>query len=164
MDGTARIARKDSMAGRRHVRSVEGEGRGQDQVAQEGEVTMNAVQPITNGKDIEDGMTKILLDKDPRTPADFAPPTPKVRVQRTAKLTGEAIRKACEEAGKAIMDVIDDAEQQIAAKRLEATDFISQLKQVGEEKAAELEKMMGDLEGSLELVTTAIQRAKAGAS
>ncbi len=122
-------------------------------------VTAAVTAPAANGHAAESA-----------TPAelhDFAPPTDPDRMRRLTNLTGQMIREACKGAGKAVLDLVDEAEREIEAMaeqaraeiaeaRKLAQEFDLKVNKIGGANADGIEEMLSRMQ-SVHLVTAAVR-------
>ena len=74
------------------------------------------------------------------TTADFAPPGNPRRIQRLADLTGASIRRTCADAGRAVIELVDQADAVVAQLRNDANGFVQSLDEIGNAHAARIER------------------------
>lgn len=81
-----------------------------------------------------------------------------IRLQETARLTGDSIRAAVQHVATNIMALVTDAEKEVSKLRLDAEDFCASLTDIGEAHAARIEEALGDLHHTMTLIREERQR------
>ena len=76
------------------------------------------------------------------TVVDFAPPNNPQRIQRVAELTGTSIRRTCADAGRAIIELVDQADAVVRQLRDDANVFVQSLDEIGNAHAARIERAL----------------------
>jgi hypothetical protein len=92
------------------------------------------------------------------TTADFAPPSEPRRIQRLADLTGASIRRTCADAGRAVIELVDQADAVVAQLRNDANGFVPSLDEIGNAHAAHIERALTHLRGLVETIGTERRR------
>jgi hypothetical protein len=92
------------------------------------------------------------------TTADFAPPGNPRRIQRLAELTGASIRRTCADAGRAVIELVDQADAVVAQLRNDANGFVQSLDEIGNAHAARIERALTHLRGLVETIGTERRR------
>jgi hypothetical protein len=86
------------------------------------------------------------------TAADFAPPSNPQRIQRVAELTGASIRRTCADAGRVVIELVDQAEAVVTQLRGDADAFVQSLDDIGNAHAARIERALIHLRGLVETI------------
>jgi ABC-type transporter Mla subunit MlaD len=92
------------------------------------------------------------------TTADFAPPSNPQRIQRLAELTGASIRRTCADAGRAVVELVDQADAVVAQLRDDANGFVQSLDEIGNAHAARIERALTHLRGLVETISAERRR------
>jgi len=92
------------------------------------------------------------------TTADFAPPGNPQRIQRLAELTGASIRRTCADAGRAVVELVDQADAVVAQLRDDANGFVQSLDEIGNAHAARIERALTHLRGLVETISAERRR------
>jgi hypothetical protein len=92
------------------------------------------------------------------TVVDFAPPNNPQRIQRVAELTGISIRRTCADAGRAIIELVDQADAVVKQLRDDANAFVQSLDEIGNAHAARIERALTHLRGLVETIGAERQR------
>ena len=74
--------------------------------------------------DMEELTRAVRVDETALTRSDFAPPNNPQRIQRVAELTGASIRRTCADAGRALVELVDQADVVVAQLRHDANAFV----------------------------------------
>src|SRR5262245_52612183 len=76
---------------------------------------------------------------------DFAPPNNPQRIERVAELTGASIRRTCTDAGRAVIELVDQADAIVRKLRDDADAFVQSLDEIGDAHAGRIEKALSNL-------------------
>jgi hypothetical protein len=96
-------------------------------------------------------------ESDP-TAMDFAPPNSPHRIQRVAELTGASIRRTCADAGRAVIELVDQADTVVRQLRDDANTFVQSLDDIGNAHAARIERALTHLRGLVETIAAERRR------
>ncbi len=107
---------------------------------------------------IEELTRAVTTGKSGPTPGDFAPPGNSRRIQRLAELTGTSIRRTCADAGRAVIELVDQADAVMAQLRNDANGFVQSLDEIGNAHAARIERALTHLRGLVETIGTERRR------
>src|SRR5262245_16548833 len=102
--------------------------------------------------DMEELTRAVRADETALTRSDFAPPNNLQRIQRVAELTGASIRLTCADAGRALVELVDQADVVVAQLRHDANAFVQSLDEIGNAHAARIEKALTHLRGLIETI------------
>jgi len=102
--------------------------------------------------DMEELTRAVRVDETALTRSDFAPPNNPQRIQRVAELTGASIRRTCADAGRALVELVDQADVVVAQLRHDANAFVQSLDEIGNAHAARIEKALTHLRGLVETI------------
>jgi hypothetical protein len=94
----------------------------------------------------------VMASESEPTVVDFAPPNNPQRIQRVAELTGASIRRTCADAGRAVIELIDQADAVIRQLRNDANAFVQSLDEIGNAHAARTERALTHLRGLVETI------------
>jgi hypothetical protein len=94
----------------------------------------------------------VMASESEPTVMDFAPPNSPHRIQRVAELTGASIRRTCADAGRAIIELIDQADAVVRQLREDANAFVQSLDEIGNAHAARIERALTHLRGLVETI------------
>jgi hypothetical protein len=100
----------------------------------------------------------VMATDDEPTVVDFAPPNNPQRIQRVAELTGASIRRTCADAGRAVIELVDQAEAVVRQLREDANAFVESLDGIGNAHAARIERALSHLRGLVETVSAERRR------
>jgi hypothetical protein len=100
----------------------------------------------------------VIATDDEATVTDFAPPNNPQRIQRVAELTGASIRRTCADAGRAVIQLVDQAEAVVRQLREDANAFVESLEGIGNAHAARIERALNHLRGLVETVSAERRR------
>jgi hypothetical protein len=100
----------------------------------------------------------VMAPDDEQTVVDFAPPNNPQRIQRVAELTGASIRRTCADAGRAVIELVDQAEAVVRQLREDANAFVESLDGIGNAHAARIERALSHLRGLVETVSAERRR------
>jgi hypothetical protein len=89
--------------------------------------------------DISDLSRAVMGNESEPTVVDFAPPNNPQRIQRGAELTGVSIRRAFTDAGRAIIELVDQADAVVRQLRDDANALVQPLDEIGNAHAARIE-------------------------
>jgi hypothetical protein len=78
----------------------------------------------------------VMASEGEPTVVDFAPPNNPQRIQRVAELTGASIRRTCTDAGRAVIELVDQADAVVRQLRNDANAFVQSLDDIGNAHAA----------------------------
>ena len=92
------------------------------------------------------------------TAVDFAPPNNPQRIQRVAELMGTSIRRTCTDAGRAVIELVDQADAVVRQLRDDANAFVQSLDEIGNAHAARVERALTHLRGLVETIGAERQR------
>jgi hypothetical protein len=107
------------------------------------------------GRDIvnmEEFTRAVTVSETELTAADFAQPGNPQRIQRLAELTGASIRRTCTEAGRAVIELVDQVDAVVAQLRDDANGFVQSLGEIGNAHAARIERALTHLRGLVETI------------
>jgi hypothetical protein len=94
----------------------------------------------------------VMASESEPTVTDFAPPNSPHRIQRVAELTGASIRRTCADAGRAVIELIDQADAMVRRLREGANAFVQSLDEIGNAHAARIERALTHLRGLVETI------------
>jgi hypothetical protein len=94
----------------------------------------------------------VMASESEPTAMDFAPPNSPHRIQRVAELTGASIRRTCADAGRAVIELIDQADAVVRQLREDANAFVQSLDEIGNAHAARIERALTHLRGLVETI------------
>ena len=77
--------------------------------------------------DMSDLSRAVMGNESEPTVVDFAPPNNPQRIQRVAELTGVSIRRTCADAGRAVIELVDQADAVVRQLRDDANVFVQSL-------------------------------------
>jgi hypothetical protein len=97
------------------------------------------------------------------TVMDFAPPSSPHRIQRVAELTGASIRRTCADAGRAVIELVDQADAVVRQLREDANAFVQSLDEIGNAHAARIEIALTHFRGLVETIGAERRRIIASA-
>jgi hypothetical protein len=100
----------------------------------------------------------VMASEDEPTVVDFAPPNNPQRIQRVAELTGASIRRTCTDAGRAVIELVDQADAVVRQLRNDANAFVQSLDDIGNAHAAQIERALTHLRGLVETIGAERQR------
>src|SRR3979409_1559289 len=89
--------------------------------------------------DMRDLSRAVMGNESEPTVVDFAPPNNPQRIQRVAELTGVSIRRTCADAGRAVIELVDQADAVVRQLRDDANAFVQSLDEIGNAHAARVE-------------------------
>jgi hypothetical protein len=96
-------------------------------------------------------LTRAVTASEPAA-EDFAPLSNPRRIQRLAELTGTSIRRTCADAGRAVIELVDQADAVVAQLRDDANGFVQSLDEIGNAHAARIERALTHLRGLVETI------------
>jgi hypothetical protein len=100
----------------------------------------------------------VMASEGEPTVVDFAPPNNPQRIQRVAELTGASIRRTCTDAGRAVIELVDQADAVVRQLRNDANAFVQSLDDIGNAHAARIERALTHLRGLVETIGAERQR------
>ncbi|MCC6776679.1 MAG: hypothetical protein IT537_08595 [Hyphomicrobiales bacterium] len=86
------------------------------------------------------------------TVADCAPPDDPERMNRTAELSGAAIRAACDSAAEKVRALAAEAEARAATIRKDAEAFAASVCEIGDAHAKRIEKALLGMKSTLAII------------
>lgn len=110
------------------------------------------MQQEVNDANISTAIANVALElgvAPPPAVADFAPPDDPDRMDRTAELTGAALRQASAATAKAVRDMVADARAVLTEIEKEADALATSIVEVGDEQATRIERATLSLKGTL---------------
>lgn len=113
------------------------------------------VREIVNMEELTRAVT--ASETEPTT-SDFAPPGSPQRIQRLAELTGASIRRTCADAGRAVIELVDQADAVVTKLREDANGFVQSLDEIGNAHAARIERALTYLRDLVETIGTERRR------